>query len=66
MTYLGAVFFEGRGWEQPRWYEANRALLDGYPVAERDGWAGRFWSPIAGAEHLALRDGVWTIEALYD
>ncbi len=59
---LGAVFFEGRGWEQPRWYEANRALLDGYPVAERDGWAGRFWSPIAGAEHLALRDGVALVD----
>lgn len=59
---LGAVFFEGRGWEQPRWYEANRRLLDRYPVAERNDWTGRFWSPIAGAEHMALRDGVALVD----
>ena len=53
---LGAVFFEGRGWEQPRWYEANASLLDEHPVRGRDGWAGCFWSPIAAAEHLATRD----------
>jgi len=55
---LGAVFFEGGGWERPRWYGANAALLERYPIPERDGWAGRFWSPIAGAEHLATREGV--------
>jgi glycine cleavage system aminomethyltransferase T/glycine/D-amino acid oxidase-like deaminating enzyme len=59
---LGAVCFEGRGWEQPRWYEANRALLDRFPVPERDAWAGRHWSPIAGAEHLALRAGVALVD----
>ena len=59
---LGAVFFEGRGWEQPRWYEANARLLDRYELPERNGWAAEFWSPIAGAEHLATREGV----ALFD
>ncbi|MCA9878614.1 MAG: FAD-dependent oxidoreductase [Thermomicrobiales bacterium] len=54
---LGATFFESRGWELPRWYEANAALLRRYPVAERVGWPGQFWSPTAGAEHLAVRDG---------
>jgi len=59
---LGAVFFEGRGWEQPRWYEANRDLLARYPAPVRSGWNAEWWSPIAHAEHLATRDGV----ALFD
>jgi len=59
---LGAVCFEGRGWEQPRWYEANASLVEAHEVAARDGWTGRFWSPIATAEHLATRAGV----ALFD
>ena len=59
---LGAVFFEGRGWEQPRWYASNERLLRDYPVPERTGWVAREWSPIAGAEHLATRERV----ALYD
>jgi dimethylglycine oxidase len=53
---LGAAFFESRGWEAPRWYEANAPLVDRYEVPRRQGWAGRFWSPIAGAEHLATRE----------
>ena len=52
---LGACFFEARGWEAPRWYESNASLLHHFPVADRDGWHGQFWSPIAGAEHLATR-----------
>lgn len=59
---LGAVFFEGRGWEQPRWYAANEGLLDEYAVAPRDTWNGRFWSPIAEAEAAATRERV----ALFD
>jgi glycine cleavage system aminomethyltransferase T/glycine/D-amino acid oxidase-like deaminating enzyme len=55
---LGAVFFESRGWELARWYGANSQLLERFPVAERPGWSGRFWSPISGAEHQATRDGV--------
>jgi glycine cleavage system aminomethyltransferase T/glycine/D-amino acid oxidase-like deaminating enzyme len=53
---LGAVFFESRGWEAPRWYEANARLVDRYEIPLRSGWAGKFWSPIAGAEHLATRE----------
>jgi glycine cleavage system aminomethyltransferase T/glycine/D-amino acid oxidase-like deaminating enzyme len=64
---LGAVFFEARGWERPQWYESNAPLLDEYPVAPRDGWAGMFWSPIAGAEHLAVREraGLFDMSTLY-
>ncbi len=53
---LGAEFFESRGWESPRWYEANARLADRYEIPPCSGWAGRFWSPIAGAEHLATRE----------
>lgn len=53
---LGACFFENRGWEAPRWYEANAPLVAEYQIAPREGWAGEFWSPIAGAEHLATRE----------
>jgi glycine cleavage system aminomethyltransferase T/glycine/D-amino acid oxidase-like deaminating enzyme len=53
---LGAAFFESHGWESPRWYEANAALVDRYEAPPRSGWAGKFWSPIAGAEHLATRE----------
>ncbi|MBA3414798.1 MAG: FAD-dependent oxidoreductase [Chloroflexia bacterium] len=59
---LGAVTFEGRGWEQPRWYEANAPLLAEFQVAPRDGWSGRFWSPIATAEHLATRRNVALVD----
>jgi dimethylglycine oxidase len=57
---LGAVFFEGRGWERPQWYGANAALAPAAP--KRSGWAARNWSPMAAAEHLAARERV----ALFD
>ncbi len=62
---LGAEFFEVAGWERPQWYEANRKLLADYPVAERSGWNAIGWSPIEGAEHLAVRDraGMFDITA---
>ena len=55
---LGAVFFESAGWEIPQWYEVNRSLLDAYdePWMDREGWAGRNWSPIVGAEHRTARE----------
>jgi glycine cleavage system aminomethyltransferase T len=63
---LGAVFLEGGGWERPHWYEANAALLADLPAQwtppERDGWSGRFHSPIAAVEAWRTREGV----ALYD
>jgi len=59
---LGAAFLEGAGWERPHWYSANAGLLERYDIPGRGAWASRFWSPIAGAEARATRDGV----ALYD
>jgi len=57
---LGALFFEGAGWERPMWFSANEKLLYSskidWPV--RSGWAARYWSPIIGAEHLAVRERV--------
>ncbi|WP_026361205.1 GcvT family protein [Amycolatopsis nigrescens] len=63
---LGAVFLEASGWERPHWFEANAPLVkelphDWLPPA-RDGWAGRFHSPIAAAEAWRTRNAV----ALYD
>jgi len=52
---LGAVFFEGAGWERPRWYETNARLLREIAVPDRNVWAGQFWSPIAAAEHVTAR-----------
>ena len=61
---LGAAFFEDAGWERPRWYGANRSLLDSVTAAgrSRTGWAGRQWSPAVAAEHAATRERV----ALFD
>jgi glycine cleavage system aminomethyltransferase T/glycine/D-amino acid oxidase-like deaminating enzyme len=53
---LGGVFLEANGWERPQWFEANSALLDGRAIAEPGAWAGRYHSPIVGAEHLATRE----------
>ena len=54
------IFFANAGWEAPQWYEANASLLKHYEdrIPKRSGWAGQNWSPIQGAEHLALRDRV--------
>lgn len=61
---LGAVFLEASGWERPQWYEANAGLVERYRdrIPGRSDWAARFWSPIAGAEALALRDGVALVD----
>ena len=57
---LGAEFAAGAGWERPRWYGSNEHLLGEYEddIPDRSGWEARHWSPIEGAEHLAVRDGV--------
>lgn len=53
---LGAELVTGAGWERPQWFEANRAIVPAdAPWIHRDTWAGRLWSPIEGAEHLATR-----------
>jgi glycine cleavage system aminomethyltransferase T len=59
---LGAVFFEGGGWERPQWYESNRALLDGRDLPSFTGWTAQNWSPVIGAEAQHTRENV----ALYD
>ena len=61
---LDAEFYAAAGWERARWYGANEGLLESYGerVPGRSGWESRFWSPVEGAEHLAVRDGV----GLYD
>lgn len=55
---LGAFFLEASGYERPQWYEANAALLSRYSFPQRDEWSSKFWSPIIGAEVLAVREGV--------
>ncbi|RRO18338.1 FAD-dependent oxidoreductase [Saccharopolyspora rhizosphaerae] len=55
---LGAVFLEASGWERPHWYASNEHLVPGRRIAEPGPWAGRFWSPVVGAEHQATRERV--------
>jgi dimethylglycine oxidase len=59
---LGAVFFEGKGWERAQWFDANL----GDPAAARSGWAGQFWSPSAATEHRATREraGIFDLTSL--
>jgi glycine cleavage system aminomethyltransferase T len=63
---LGAAFFDTSGWERPRWFESNAGLLAGLSVPARDAWSSKFWSPIAGAEHLKTREiaGVFDMTSL--
>ncbi len=51
---LDAAFVDVATWEQPQWYEANARLVNGVP--KRDAWSSRHWSPIAVAEHMAVRE----------
>ncbi len=51
---LDAAFVDVATWERPQWYGANAPLVDGVP--KRDAWSARHWSPIAVAEHLAVRE----------
>ena len=55
---LGACFVESAGWERPQWFEANAALVEGSSADNhaRSGWGARFWSPIIGGEHRAVRE----------
>ncbi|MCW4353772.1 FAD-dependent oxidoreductase [Hoyosella sp. YIM 151337] len=59
---LDAFFLPATGWERPHWYDANKGLLEHYQVPQPNDWAARYWSPIAGAEAQATREGV----AMYD
>jgi len=64
LQQLGGEFFESAGWERPQWYRRNARLLSKYQdrIPERSGWESRYWSPIQGAEHLAVRDQVGLFE----
>jgi glycine cleavage system aminomethyltransferase T/glycine/D-amino acid oxidase-like deaminating enzyme len=63
---LGAAFFDTSGWERPRWFESNAGLLAGLSAPARDAWSSKFWSPIAGAEHLKTREvaGIFDMTSL--
>ncbi|PSP84835.1 glycine cleavage system protein T [Halobacteriales archaeon QS_1_68_17] len=65
---LGAAFYDADGWERPRWYGSNESLLDEYGdrIPDREGWTAEHWSPIEGAEHLAVRDrgGLFDVSSL--
>lgn len=64
----GGVFAQSAGWEVALWHAANAPLLDesGDRVPARDSWSSQFWSPIQGAEHLAVRErvGLFNLAAL--
>jgi glycine cleavage system aminomethyltransferase T/glycine/D-amino acid oxidase-like deaminating enzyme len=49
----GAEFGEKSGWERVDYYNANSG--GGDESLRPEGWAGLFWSPATGAEHLATR-----------
>ena len=60
-----AVFGEKAGWERVDWYADNVDGADGAEAAEMagddlaqrpPGWAGRYWSPAIGIEHLRTRE----------
>lgn len=53
---LEAEFVDAGGWERPAWYGSNARLVDDVRVPRRDEWSSRHWSPIAIAEHVALRE----------
>jgi glycine cleavage system aminomethyltransferase T len=61
---LGAVCFDVATWERPQWFEANAGLVGDVPA--RDAWSSAHWSPIAIAEHLAVRErgGVFDVTPL--
>jgi glycine cleavage system aminomethyltransferase T/glycine/D-amino acid oxidase-like deaminating enzyme len=56
----GAEFGEKSGWERVDYYAENEPAGD--ESLRPDGWAGKFWSPATGAEHLATR----TTAGLFD
>jgi glycine cleavage system aminomethyltransferase T/glycine/D-amino acid oxidase-like deaminating enzyme len=64
----GASFTTFAGYELPNWFESNEDLVKKYQdrIPERTGYAAKFWSPIVGAEHLAVRDtaGLFDVSGL--
>lgn len=68
MVELNAKLVPSGGWEVPKWYDSNSNLLEEFSgqIPSRDEWAARHWSPIQGAEHLAVRAraGLFNLGAL--
>ncbi|MGB1250403.1 MAG: GcvT family protein [Candidatus Promineifilaceae bacterium] len=60
MQALGGQMIPIAGIETPWYYESNRPLLETYgdQFPHRTGYDATGWSPIIGAEHLALREKV--------
>ena len=50
----GAAFGEKSGWERVNYYESN--ARSGDESLRPRGWAGEYWSPAIGAEHVATRE----------
>jgi heterotetrameric sarcosine oxidase gamma subunit len=61
---LGAFYVPFASYETPYYYESNAALLDKYSdrIPRRQGYDATAWSPIIGAEHLALRERAGLID----
>jgi aminomethyltransferase len=57
---LDAELWAEAGWEEPQWFESNADLLAEYgdQIPDREGWEGKYWSPIEGAEALHVRNKV--------
>jgi aminomethyltransferase len=57
---LDAELWAEAGWEEPQWFESNADLVDRYEdqIPSRNGWEGKYWSPIEGAEALNVRENV--------
>jgi aminomethyltransferase len=57
---LDAELWAEAGWEEPQWFESNADLLAEYgdQIPDREGWEGKYWSPIEGTEALHVRNKV--------
>ena len=61
---LGGEFIPLAGIETPYWYNSNEKLVERYGdrFPHRTGWEATAWSPIIGAEHLAIRENVGLVD----
>ncbi|HEX2420885.1 MAG TPA: FAD-dependent oxidoreductase [Acidimicrobiia bacterium] len=61
---LGAVYVPFASYETPYYYEANAPLVEEFSdrIPRRHGYDATAWSPIIGAEHLALRQWAGLID----
>ena len=64
MEALGGQFVPSAGIETPWYYESNAPLVEKYDaqIPRRVGYEATGWSPIIGAEHLALRESVGLLD----